>query len=144
MTRHLFILVLCSIYSSVAADHTFTDRDVANGQRLYVDQCAACHGVNLEGQPNWQTPGEDGVLPAPPHDVTRHTWHHDSLLLFDYTKFGGAKTLAARGVKNFNSGMPGFEGTLTDDGIWDVLAYIRSTWPKDIQQVQASRNLAHD
>lgn len=71
--------------------------------------------------------------------MTGHTWHHDNQLLFEYTKLGGADALAARGIEDFNSGMPGFEGTLTSEDIWDVLAYIRSTWPDDVQQMQASR-----
>lgn len=28
----------------------------------------------------------NGYLPAPPHDVTGHTWHHPDGLLFDLTK----------------------------------------------------------
>src|ERR1043166_1904770 len=27
---------------------------VARGQAVYAAQCARCHGVNLEGQPNWR------------------------------------------------------------------------------------------
>lgn len=144
MSKHLCVLAICSIGTSVTADHVLRDRDLANGQDLYAQHCASCHGVNLEGQSNWQTPDENGVLPAPPHDVTGHTWHHDDQLLFDYTKLGGAETLATRGIEDFNSGMPGFEGTLTDEDIRDVLGYIRSTWPNDVQQMQASRNLPHE
>ncbi len=51
--------------------------------------------------------------------------------------------MATRGIKDFNSGMPGFESILTDEDIWNVLAYIRSTWPDDVQQMQTSRNLPH-
>ncbi|WP_209598836.1 cytochrome c [Ruegeria sp. HKCCSP351] len=143
MNKHLCALAICGIGTSVAADHELLDRDLANGQKLYAEYCASCHGVNLEGQPDWQTPDDNGVLPAPPHDVTGHTWHHDNKLLFEYTKLGGADALAVRGIKDFNSGMPGFDGTLTNDDIWDVLAYIRSTWPDDVQHMQASRNLPH-
>lgn len=125
------------------ADHTWDNRNLEVGLTLYLESCAACHGANLEGQPNWQSPNEDGVLPAPPHDATGHTWHHDDTLLFEYTKGGGAAALAARGVTGFNSGMPEFEGTLTDDQIWNILAYIRSTWSKREQDVQASRNPPH-
>ncbi|WVX49940.1 hypothetical protein ROLI_030350 [Roseobacter fucihabitans] len=97
----------------------------------------------LEGEPDWQTPNADGVLPAPPHDKTGHTWHHDNALLFEYTKLGGKGALSARGVNDFNSGMPAFEDALSDADIWNVLAYIRSTWPEREQQIQASRNPAH-
>ena len=33
---------------------------VAQGQELYVEYCAECHGANGEGQPDWKTPNEDG------------------------------------------------------------------------------------
>lgn len=144
MNKHIFALTLCCIATIGAADHELLDRDLENGQSLYTEHCAVCHGADLEGQPNWQTPDENGVLPAPPHDVTGHTWHHGNQLLFDYTKLGGAETLAARGISDFNSGMPGFDGTLTDGDIWDVLGYIRSTWPDEVRDIQASRNLPHD
>ncbi len=125
------------------ADHELVGRDINAGQSLYNEHCASCHGINLEGEPNWQTPNADGVLPAPPHDETGHTWHHDNALLFEYTKLGGKGALAARGISDFKSGMPAFEGAIADVGIWDILAYIQSTWPEHVQQVQASRNPAH-
>ena len=120
--------------------HVFTGRDAGNGETLYQENCASCHGADLEGQPDWRSPGPDGILPAPPHDETGHTWHHDTPLLFAYTKFGGDAALKARGVTGFNSGMPAFEGTLSDDEILDVLAYIRSTWPEEIQRAQDQRS----
>lgn len=137
------IPVLLSIASPVAADHNWEHRDIVAGQSLYAENCASCHGANLEGQPNWQSPNADGVLPAPPHDEAGHTWHHDDALLFEYTKLGGAAALEIRGVAGFNSGMPAFGETLTDDEIWDILAYIRSTWSERERGVQASRNPPH-
>ena len=128
--------------SPALASHAMEDRDIEAGQNLYAENCASCHGANLEGQPNWRQAGPDGVLPAPPHDETGHTWHHDDALLFDYTKLGGQRALAQRGIV-FNSGMPAFEYALSDSDIWDVLAYIRSTWPEQQQQAQASRNSPH-
>jgi len=137
------ILVLLSFTSTAVADHNWDHRDVVAGQSLYADNCASCHGANLEGQPNWQSPDADGVLPAPPHDGTGHTWHHDDELLFEYTRLGGVAALEAMGVSGFNSGMPAFNETLTDDEIWDILAYIRSTWSERERDVQTSRNPPH-
>lgn len=116
--------------------------DLARGEALYGDYCASCHGANLEGQPDWRSPGPDGRLPAPPHDATGHTWHHDDATLFAYTKLGGAAALAAQGVEGFDSGMPGFEGTLTYAEIRDVLDYIKSTWPERERAAQAARTRA--
>ncbi len=142
--KNFLISISCFAATAVFADHELDNRDLANGQALYAEQCAACHGANLEGQPEWRTPDENGVLPAPPHDQTGHTWHHDNKLLFEYSKLGGAAALEARGVTGFASGMPGFGETLTDEEIWDILAYIRSTWPKRVQDIQAARNPPHD
>lgn len=106
------------------------------GKKVYVENCASCHGVNLEGQPNWRSQLPEGGLPAPPHDETGHTWHHPDKLNFNYTKFGGQK-IAPPG---FQSNMPGFEAQLPDEKIWAALAFIKSRWPVQIRQRQAQRN----
>ena len=103
---------------------------VAMGQDIYATQCAACHGARLEGQPNWRIPGEDGLLPAPPHDATGHTWHHDDETLFTLTKYG----LAGLMENAPPSGMPVYEGVLADEEIIAVLSFIKSTWPDDLRQ----------
>jgi mono/diheme cytochrome c family protein len=115
--------------------------NLAKGEQLYQDNCAACHGVNLEGQPDWRSPGPDGIYPAPPHDQTGHTWHHADGMLMDYTKLGGKEALARQGV-DFASGMPSFGDQLTDAQIQNILAYIKSTWPDRQRTVQAERSAA--
>lgn len=114
----------------------------ADGAALYAAHCASCHGAGLEGQPDWQSVGADGLRPAPPHDVTGHTWHHGDRLLFDYTKLGGAEVLARMGVTDVPSGMPGFADLLSDDEILAVLSFIKSTWPEEIRRVQSERTQA--
>ena len=135
------ILLVYSTFAS--ANHELDNRDLVSGQTLYTNNCASCHGAKLEGQPNWRSSNTDGVLPAPPHDATGHTWHHDNGLLFEYTKLGGKGALAARGIADFNSGMPAFDGVISNENIWDILAFIRSTWPKRQQQFQESANPTH-
>ena len=142
--KRLLMMSACLAATSVLANHEMEGRDLDTGRSLYAEHCAACHGANLEGQPNWRTPDEEGVLPAPPHDETGHTWHHDNQLLFEYTKFGGQEALAARGVSGFASGMPQFADTLSDEDIWNILAYIRSTWPDRIQKTQDGLNPPHE
>src|SRR5690606_16443464 len=58
------------------------------GKTVYTNHCAACHGVNLEGQANWRERMANGRLPAPPHDKTGHTWHHPDAMLIDMIKNG--------------------------------------------------------
>ena len=118
------------------------DPDIAAGRALYGEYCAACHGANLEGQPNWREAGPDGTFPAPPHDATGHTWHHGDRLLFDYTRLGGQEMLRRMGAGDAKSGMPAFGDRLSDDQIRDILAFIRSTWPERIRAAQAQRTAA--
>jgi mono/diheme cytochrome c family protein len=98
---------------------------VARGAAVYAQHCAACHGKDLEGQPDWQSRNAQGRLPAPPHDTTGHTWHHDDQVLFDVTKYGLAKVAPP----GYQSDMPAFGNTLADKDIVAVLAFIKSRWP---------------
>ena len=108
---------------------------VALGERLYAQQCASCHGANLEGQPNWRSRLPNGRLPAPPHDETGHTWHHPDRLLFAITKEGLVPPHAPAG---YESDMPGFAGKLSDDEIWAVLAFIKSRWTsREVREARA-------
>ncbi|NKE45291.1 cytochrome c [Roseomonas frigidaquae] len=99
------------------------------GRRVYAENCASCHGVKLEGQPNWRTRRPNGRLPAPPHDATGHTWHHPTAQLIELTRKGVTGL-----VPGYESDMPAFEGVLTDAEIAAVIAYIASTWPQELRR----------
>jgi mono/diheme cytochrome c family protein len=109
---------------------------IAQGQALYAVHCARCHGKNLEGQANWQTPLPNGRLPAPPHDKSGHTWHHTDEALKGITKLG-LKPFAG---DNYESDMPAFGAILSDQEIEAILAYIKSTWPVREQTYQQQRS----
>ena len=109
---------------------------IALGRGLYDENCASCHGANLQGQPDWKIPLENGRYPAPPHDATGHTWHHDDAMLTDYIRRGGQAVLDGMGV-SMTSGMPAFGEILTDGDIAAILAFIKSTWPDRIRAIQA-------
>lgn len=112
-------------------------RQVENGQRIYREYCAVCHGANLEGQVNWRVRKPDGRLPAPPHDETGHTWHHPDDVLFWITKHGLVSPYAP---ENYQSDMPAFGNTLSDGDILAVIAYIKSRWPAEVRKIQADIN----
>ena len=101
-------------------------KQIAEGQVLYGVRCASCHGTDLEGQPNWQTPLPNGRMPAPPHDKTGHTWHHADKALAGVTKLG-LKPFAG---DDYESDMPAFGTILSDKEIEAILIYIKSTWPE--------------
>lgn len=101
---------------------------VSLGRTVYDGHCASCHGVQLEGEPNWRQRDAAGLLPAPPHDASGHTWHHADQMLFELTKYGIQRFAGA----DYVSKMPVYDGVITDEEIWAALAYIKSTWPDDI------------
>ena len=109
-----------------------TPEQIAEGRTLYAENCASCHGTNLEGQPDWKRRLENGRMPAPPHDASGHTWHHSDRALFDITK----GSLAAV-VPGYESDMPAFGDKLTDPQIVALLSYIKSVWPERERSYQA-------
>jgi peptide/nickel transport system substrate-binding protein len=110
---------------------------VAVGRTVYAKHCAACHGANLEGQPNWRKRLPSGNFPAPPHDETGHTWHHPDPYLFETTKYGWQR-FAPPG---YTSTMLGFKDVLTDAEIWAVLGFIKSRWSASIRAQQERLNV---
>jgi len=110
-----------------------TAEELERGEKIYAASCASCHGVNLEGQPDWQRRLPSGRLPAPPHDASGHTWHHPDGVLFRITKAGPAGAV----VPGYASDMPAYDGILTDGEIAAARAFIKSTWPERERQLQA-------
>lgn len=132
------VFVGAKLYLSKTGKINANARDVeqvALGQTLYGENCAVCHGANLEGQPNWRVRKPNDRLPAPPHNEEGHTWHHPDDLLFGITKFGLKPPVAPA---DYETDMPSFEDILSDEEIWAVLAFIKSTWPSQVQERQNS------
>lgn len=103
---------------------------VARGQQVYLANCASCHGGKLEGQANWRERNAQGMLPAPPHNETGHTWHHPDEMLFELTKYGVAKVA---NMPDYPSAMPTYEGRLSDADIIAALSWIKSQWPAEVR-----------
>jgi len=110
---------------------------VTHGESVYKAHCASCHGANLEGQPDWRKRDASGLLPAPPHDASGHTWHHDDDLLFEIVKFGPAAVI---GDSDYASTMPAYKQLLSDDDIVAVLSYIANSWPEEEREWQREVN----
>ncbi len=131
-------LVGAIVYALWTAEKPLADpdnpRQVARGKPVYDRYCTTCHGARLEGQPNWQEKLPTSRMPAPPHDASGHTWHHPDSVLFGITKLGLVPGKYA--PPKYESDMPAFGGALSDEEIWAVLAYIKSSWPSDIRRAQ--------
>ena len=98
-----------------------------NGQAIFAANCAVCHGVDGQGQPDWHIPQANGVLPAPPLNGDGHTWHHSDGLLYRIVTNGGAILEDPR-VPGFKSGMPAFGEQLSNQEIVAALEYIKTLW----------------
>ena len=98
-----------------------------SGQEVFAATCAACHGENGEGQPDWHIPKENGTLPAPPLNGDGHTWHHADGLLYRIVRHGG-KIQETPEVPSFKSAMPAFGELLTHEEIIAALEYVKSLW----------------
>lgn len=127
-------LLAYKLYAPMAATDAWTLQPddpqlVAEGQVIYAKACASCHGANLEGEANWQQRKPSGLLPAPPHDETGHTWHHTDKQIFMTTKFG-VQVVAG---PDYKSDMPAFEQTLSDREILAALSYIKAQWPTKVR-----------
>lgn len=65
---------------------------------------------------------------------TGHTWHHSDEQLLRIVRDG----LAAI-APGYQTDMPAFRGTLSDQEIVAILDYIKQTWPDREREVQRSR-----
>ena len=97
------------------------------GQEIFATNCAVCHGVSGEGQPDWHIKRSDGTLPPPPLNGDGHTWHHGDGLLYRIISQGG-KTLEDPNYPGFKSGMPAFGERLTHEETVEVIEYVKSLW----------------
>jgi mono/diheme cytochrome c family protein len=86
----------------------------SRGQRLYLGLCATCHGV--DGRGSWRAT-LFLIRPGNLADAGRMSEPTDQYLL-DILKYGGAPL--------GRPGMPAFGGSLSDDDLRALVAYVRT------------------
>lgn len=132
------VITAASIYYERRTVETAFDADwrnetlVAQGRVLYRENCAYCHGDNLEGQAGWDGDYPRGNRPALPLDGTAPTWRLSDDDIFDVIKYGG-QPFSPRSYKN---DMPGFEMQISDAGIWAIVAFTKSRWSEETRARQ--------
>jgi len=87
-----------------------------NGQELYLEKCVLCHGSQGEGW-DWAKKVEKPPIPVP--DLSKVSPERSDQYLFSVIKEGGE----AVGQTRF---MPPFGFQLSDQEVWDLVAYMRS------------------
>lgn len=84
---------------------------VERGEDVYIQQCLSCHGPELRGD----GPASAGMDPPPADFSQPHTQVHSDEDLISWVRNGKQGTA-----------MPGFDGTLSDVQIRDVLSYVEA------------------
>jgi mono/diheme cytochrome c family protein len=131
---HLDLLFVPAYPTSYYQSPTgFTAAAIVQGESLFPQNCASCHGAEGRG---------DGpaakALKDPPADLTAsHLWMHSDGELFWWL---------AHGIESPDGGlaMPGFASTLSDDQRWALIDYLRAhnaglafrqtaTWPQPVR-----------
>ena len=126
------LLALIALMGSLMA-RAESVSDPVLGAKVYAESCASCHGPDLQGQPDWQRRLPSGRMPAPPHDASGHTWHHGDAILFRLVKEGVTAVVGG----GYESNMPAFADTLSDNDIRAVLGFIKNSWPERQRGYQA-------
>ena len=91
------------------------------GLNLFQTHCAACHGNNAQGSPEWPTKDANGNFRPPPLNDKGRTWHHPKNNILD---------IINNGTISLGGGMPAWKGRLSDQDIEDILYWIQSQWSK--------------
>jgi mono/diheme cytochrome c family protein len=87
---------------------------IAAGKDLYAANCASCHGATGMGD----GPAAAALDPKPKALATEISSIKDDYLLWRISE-GGA-------FAPFNSAMPAWKASLTEDQIWQVIAYLHT------------------
>ena len=106
-------------------------QQIETDMAVYNANCAACHGAQGEGEPNWKVPDANGIYPAPPHDGSGHTWHHADALLLQVMREGSGMP---------KSKMPVYQDILSEAEMEAVLAYIKTFWEAEEVEFQQQMN----
>jgi mono/diheme cytochrome c family protein len=93
---------------------------IDEGQRVYNEHCAACHGAELQGAEGWEIALEDGSHRPLPLNNAAHAWQHSDSGLIKTIQLGrNAGKLSA---------MPAFGDKLSEREIRAVVEFIKNNW----------------
>jgi S-disulfanyl-L-cysteine oxidoreductase SoxD len=95
---------------------------LTTGARSYQQYCAACHGEA----------GRSGV--AAPLDQHGHAWHHPDSFLIQTIRQGTLRFQADVSMPDL--AMPPFEGILTPEEIYTLIASFKASWTPDQKRHQ--------
>ncbi len=115
MAKNLVFLVVSAVIAAFSVE-LVSAQDKAEGKKIYLTYCAACHGESGKG--DGLAAGSMAVKPAD-HTNGEVMNKQSDQFLFDIISKGGAAVQKS-------PMMPGWGGQLKENQIRDVVAYIRS------------------
>jgi mono/diheme cytochrome c family protein len=111
--------------ASETAAHLTAAKDLTLGERLYLDNCSACHFVHGGGAPR--------VFPRLDGASVVNAKNPDALL---HVMLAGAKTPSTAKAPSVLP-MPGFAARLNDDEVAALATFVRSGWSNRASAVDA-------
>lgn len=103
------------------AIHRYHDpQQVAQGETLYRQHCAECHGAQAQGHPEWRHRDAEGMFPPPPLDGSGHAWHHSTDWLIE---------MILDGSPPGQGKMPPWRGRLSETEAAAIVTWFQSLWP---------------
>ncbi len=105
---------------------------LTRGEALYRANCQGCHGDARTG--------EGGLPGVPVHGPEGHTWHHSDRNLTEIILDGsgpmGEMMRDMMGIPPETPRMPAWRGTLSEEEIAAILAYIKAGWTPEQRRFQ--------
>ena len=117
LTHETMIHSVRSHSRNIEAPASFTAAQVRRGFCAYETHCVACHGASAVGRQQWVS----GLEPAPPYLIDA-THRFKTRELF---------WIAKNGIKM--TGMPSWRNSMSDDQLWDVVAFLEAMPNMDSQ-----------
>jgi thiol:disulfide interchange protein DsbC len=126
-----FLVVL--INTAVAENRWFNNAQISNGETIFQQNCASCHGANANGSPDW--PQARGEKAAPPLNGSANSRNKSIEQLMQVIRQGSIQ---------IGGSMPAFKNALSEPEIIQVIAYFQSKWPDEVYQKWAGQHPVAD
>ena len=115
----IIVCLLASVSAYAEVTRWYTTEQASQGQQIYQDKCAKCHGDNAQGEINWRRLDDEGEFPPPPLNGDAYAWHLNMDQLRHQILFGSDAE---------EGDMPSFRSKLDDGQVDAVIAFFQSQW----------------